>query len=383
MPYKILVISNYRSTQTVRPEAEVFIGLAKLGHQIDIMTYGDGEYVKIFKDAGIRVIDFHPKKKFSSSTVKFLRNWLIKEKYDFLHLFTSKAIINGLRASRNLPVKVILYRGYAGNVHWYDPTAYLKFLNPRVDKIICNSNAVNESLAKQLFFKKEKLVTILKGHHPSWYDNIGKMDLEKELNIPQNHFKIVCIANVRPVKGIPDLIKSTYFLQENIPIHLLLIGQGMDSKEMQDLINKSPIKNRIHILGPKNDPLNILAASNVLVLPSLKEGLPKVVIEAMSLGIPTISTDIPGIKDLVIHEENGLKVPVKSPRDMANAIIKLHKNPLTLEKMGRNAKKHMIDHLHIDKTIIKTIQMYRELSYPNQKYSDKTQETTRETELYT
>ncbi len=63
MPIKLLVISNYRSTVTVRPEAEIFIQLQQTSrYQITIMTYGDSPYAEKFRAAGIRVIDFHPEK---------------------------------------------------------------------------------------------------------------------------------------------------------------------------------------------------------------------------------------------------------------------------------------------------------------------------------
>ena len=133
MPIKVLAISDYREFHSVRPEAEIFIGLKKLGLDVHIMTYGDCEYAQRFRDAGIRVIDFHPQEKFNKDEQKFIRDTLVKEEYDIIHLFNSRAIIHGIRAAKGLKTKVVLYRGYSGNIHWYDPTAYLKFLHPRVE----------------------------------------------------------------------------------------------------------------------------------------------------------------------------------------------------------------------------------------------------------
>ncbi|MFT6174844.1 MAG: hypothetical protein ACJAY4_001066, partial [Cryomorphaceae bacterium] len=151
MPPKILVISNYRSTVTVRPEAEIFIGLAKKGWEIDVMTYGDSPYVKNFKEAGVNVIDFHPEKKFDPKAVEKIRKHLIDEKIDILQLYNSKASSNGIKATKGLDVKIVLYRGYQGNLHWYDPSLYTKYYHPRVDKIICNSIGVEEEFRKQTF----------------------------------------------------------------------------------------------------------------------------------------------------------------------------------------------------------------------------------------
>ncbi|HHM21025.1 MAG TPA: glycosyltransferase family 1 protein, partial [Bacteroidetes bacterium] len=81
---KILVISNYRETASVRPEAELFLGLKKSGVEVDIMTYGDAQYVEKFKSAGIRVIDFHPEKKLDKKEIKRIREELIEARPDIL-----------------------------------------------------------------------------------------------------------------------------------------------------------------------------------------------------------------------------------------------------------------------------------------------------------
>jgi hypothetical protein len=119
---KILVISDYRATVSVRPEAEAMIGLkTEFNYDITIMTFGDAPYVKRFKEAGIRVIDFHPIKKFSWKYIRTIRNELKEGDYDVLQLFNNKALINGQLSAIGLPVKVVAYRGYTGNIHWAGP----------------------------------------------------------------------------------------------------------------------------------------------------------------------------------------------------------------------------------------------------------------------
>src|SRR6056297_3271256 len=148
-PVKILVISNYRNTTSARPEAEIFIGLAEMGFEIEIMTYGDSPYAKKFDQAGIKVIDFHPENKFDSAAVAFIRDHLLAGEHDILQMFNSKAYFNGIRASKGLPVKVVMYRGTQANIHWYDLALYTKYFHPRVDKVICNSRSVEDEFNRQ------------------------------------------------------------------------------------------------------------------------------------------------------------------------------------------------------------------------------------------
>lgn len=155
---KVLVISSYEDVfNAVRPEGEIFIGLQKMGEvEIEVMTQGHTEYAQRFREAGIKVIDFQPKKKFDKTTVQFIRQILIEGKHQILHLFNNKAIVNGIRAAWDLPVKVVTYRGYLGNMEWYNPASYLTHLNPRIDKITAVSDAIRDDLRRQRWWSSRK-----------------------------------------------------------------------------------------------------------------------------------------------------------------------------------------------------------------------------------
>ncbi len=361
-PLKILVISNYRDYHTARPEAEIFIGLAKRGHQVHIMTYGDAKYANEFRAAGIKVIDFHPQKKFDKAEIAFIRAELIKEKHDIIHLFNGKSIINGIRAAKRLPVKVVLYRGYCGNIHWYDPTAYLKFLHPRVDGIFCNSIGVEKLIRSQLMFNKQKALTINKGHKTAWYDGYEPFDIKKALGLPNDAFMLVNVANNREMKGIPYLLKAMDQLPPEAPIHLLLVGRDMDTPDNLKLLEGSPNQHKVHFLGFREDALNVVAASDVFVLASLfGESITKSVIEAMSLGIAPIITDIPGNTELIEDNISGIRVPSRDASALNKAILELYNNRALCKELATNAKLHIENNLNTENTVAKTENWYYDL----------------------
>jgi glycosyltransferase involved in cell wall biosynthesis len=363
-PVKLLVISDYRSYNSSRPEAEAIIGLKKAGLDVTIMTFPEAAYVRRFEEAGIRVIPFHPQKKFDKNETAFIREELVKGKYDVLQLFNSKASINGIRAARKLPVKVVLYRGFTGHVNWYDPSAYLKYLHPRVDKIICLTDSVKRHIDRNPFFDNSKTVKILKGHSQEWYKNIKPAELSS-IDIPQQAFMVTTVGNVRPFKGIPYFIKASYELPVGLPIYFVMIGKGMDSPEMVKLISKSPYCNEFRALGFVNDPLPLVAASNALVLASLGgEAINKTVIEAMSLGIPAIITDIDGNKDLQFKGGEALVVPTKDPKAIADAIMRLYNEPKQAKKLGEMGKQHIIEHLNTKNTVQEMKKLYEALVNP-------------------
>ncbi|NPA44382.1 MAG: glycosyltransferase family 4 protein [Chlorobi bacterium] len=362
MPVKILVISNYTDTHTMRPEAEAFIKLKKVGFEITIMTKSGSYYFNKFKEEGINVIDFQPKKKNDKSEIKIIRDELLKGSYDIMHLFNNKAIVNGIAAAKKLPVKVVIYRGYTGNVNWWDPTAYTKVLHPRVDKITCLTDSVKNSIAKNLFFDKSKLITINKGHDVNWYNDIKVANLQ-ELGIPKDAFVVVNVANARRMKGTKYLLKSTYYLPKDANIHFLIVGRGRDTKKHIKIAENSPNKDKIHFLGFRKDALSIVKASNVFALSSIKgEAITKSVIEAMCIETTPVITDISGNVGLVINKESGMVVPMKNPKAMADAILYLYNNQEDCVQYGKNARKHIDKNFNIERTVKEASEFFNSIS---------------------
>ncbi len=361
MSLSVLVISDYRDTGSVRPEAELFIGLAKQGVKVTIMTYGQADYVPKFKAAGIKVIDFHPEKKFDRQEIGFIRNELRTGGHHVMHLFNGKAIVSGLQAAKGVKVKVVLYRGYTGNIHWYDPSAYFKYLSPRVDKVFCISDATRDLIKRNRIFGKDKPVTIHKGHNLEWYDGVQPANLS-DLGLPENAFVVTNVCNARPMKGIPFLLKSTNYLPVNLPIHYVLVGRNLDTPENRKILDSSPNKDKVHFPGFRRDVLNIVKASDAFVLSSLYgEATTKAVIEAMSLGICPLITDIPGNKGLVVDGECGLVFPSKDPKAIADAILEVYHSPDKRKLYAENARKQIQTKWNIKDTIRNTFELYASL----------------------
>lgn len=365
MPTKVLVISDYNDIHSCRPEAEIFVGLAKQNIEIEIMTAASSPYIERFESVGIRVIKSHIGKKFNKKEIAFIRKNLIEGKHDILHLFNSAAIVNGIRAAKHLPVKVVLYRGVPGHIHWYDPSLYFKYFHPRVNKIVCNAKNVEEVFHKQLFFDKSKTITINKGHMLEWYQDTKPIERE-ELGVADDDFIVVYIGNNRPVKGIPYLLDAFNYIPTELPIKLLVVGKNIDNEINQKIIESSPNKEKIFFLGFREDPLSVVASSDTLVLSSLFfESLTKSVIEAMSLSIPTIITDLPGNK-ILVGKNTTTVVPPGNAKAIAEAILDLYHKPNKRLEMGQNARKHIAENVSNTRSVLEMKKFYEELAAEKQ-----------------
>ncbi|HJR69521.1 MAG TPA: glycosyltransferase [Gammaproteobacteria bacterium] len=347
-----------------RPTAATFGGLARAGIDVTVVCPAGSELRGSLQEQGVRLLDVAVYKRGDAGAVRALRDELDQGRYDILHLFSNTALQNGLAASRGLPVKIVAYRGIVGNVSFFSPVSWLRFLNPRIDRIVCVADAVRDYfLAMRPAFLRipaERLVRIYKGHSLDWYRAVPA-DLAT-VGVPPGSFTIACVANYRPRKGIEVLVDAFGRLPDSTNPHLLLIGGGMDAPRLQRRIAASPAASRIHVLGYRKDAPALTAACDVFVLPSTKrEGLARSLIEAMAYGVAPVVTDCGGSPELVEHGESGLVVPVADAAALAAAIRMLHDDEALRARLGAGARDRIRTAFRIEDTIAKTLELYRSI----------------------
>lgn len=358
----ILIFSSYKDAwNSVRPEAEMFIEMSRLGHNITIVTQGDADYVSRFIDCGIKIINCYPKKKICLSAIKVLRTELKSKTYDIVYAMNSKTIPNAAFACIGFKkTRLVTYRGTVGGLYRHDPSAYLTHLHPRVNGISCVAQAVADDVKKRVWKIKENVKAIYKGHDMSWYQ-AQPADLT-QLGIPKDSIIVICIANARPSKGVHILLDSMRQLVDIPNLHLALVGRDMDTPENLLLSEKSGMAKRIHFLGYRKDVPELLAASDIQIQPSISgEGLPKTIIEAMAMGVPSIVTTTGGGKELLLDGESGFVVPVKDSTAIAEKIRFLSQNKTKRIEMGEKAKGRIRDEFSTQATAEQHISFFKSL----------------------
>lgn len=347
-----------------RPETGLFIALHRAGVRVKVLGWADSPYAAWLADAGVLFEPLVLLGKRDRSGIESIR-WHIDDfRPDILHLMRKRAIFNGLAAAKGRSVRIVLYRGIVGNISMMNPLDWMSFLNPRVDRIVCVAEAVRQRFLElgigPLRIPPEKLVTIYKGHDLGWY-RAAPLDLAT-VGVPRGAFVVTCAAQVRPRKGIPVLIRAMAHLPSSLPIHVVLVGGGMTSPALARLIRRSPYRDRFHVLGFRDDAPQILAASDVSVLPSLRrEGLPRAVIESMAYGTPVIVSDAGGNPELVEHERSGLVVPAGDAEALGAAILRLYVDREFRAELGRNARRRIATSFTVERTAAETLAMYEEL----------------------
>ena len=361
---QILAISMpFRSLAAIRPEAEMLIGLHRGGDPVTLMTGLDTVYADRYSAAGVRLIEGVPRGRIDPRFMRQVRRLLRETPFDIVYLFNNMAICNTAFAAIGLPPVLVTYRGQTDNIHRFDPGSRLTHLHPRIDAICCVSNAVRDGLRRHVRHP-DRVDTIYTGHDLAWYDETPT-ELET-CGIPRGAFTVGCVANDRPRKGVPVLIEALHRLPVELPIHLLLVGQGMDRDQLARHIHAGPAAARIHCLGFRPDAPSLVAACSCSVLPALKrEGLPKTVIESMAYGVVPIVTDTGGSAELVTDHECGFVVPPGDSGAIANAILEVWRDPDSAARMGQAARRRLADHFSLRGTIEQTRRWFAELDAAN------------------
>jgi glycosyltransferase involved in cell wall biosynthesis len=149
------------------------------------------------------------------------------------------------------------------------------------------------------------------------------------------------VARISPQKGLPYLVQAMSHVRSVLPdAQLLIVGKGEKTDELRAQIAELGLENCITLLGARTDVMDIVDSLNVFVLPSLWEGLPTVVLEAMLLETPVVATDVPGTRDLILDGQTGLLVPARDPDALAKAMIQQYVEQQRAVEMAQNAMQH-------------------------------------------
>ena len=347
------------SFNSIRPEAEIYVSLAKAGHNVTVMTNKESKYIQRYLENNVKVIETEHKKKIDFKIIKKVKEVIKEAQIDIVFATSSRTIPNAIFACIGTKVQLVAYRGTTGGMYRHDPSAYINILNPRVDAVICVAEAIKTHLKKQVFTSSKKIVTIQKGHDESWY-NQNSLDL-KEFGTNTDNFNIVCVANVRPHKGLIYAIEATKYLSDIKDLHLLLIGSKMSEEPYLSAIENSGMKDRIHLTGYRHDVPDIIAACDLLIQPSIREGLPRVALESIASGTPIVASNNEGNMEVVDDGFNGYLVPIKDSKAIAQKIRKLYNEPEKLQELSNNCIHKIQNEMSHQTTVKKYIEFFESL----------------------
>ena len=289
-----------------------------------------------------------------------------RERPDLVHHIAMKPIFLGTLAARlvrirriiNAPVGmgfVYTSKGLLAKVlrplFWF---LMHTLLNPRGSKVILENADDCAALVKN-HYVREQDICLIRG---------AGVDIDKFKPAIRTHNGIIVMLVARLLwdKGVGEFVDAARLLRINNPhVRFVLVGSP-DSQNPanipQDQLDTWRAQGDVELWGYQENMPEIWARADIACLPSYREGLPKSLIEALATGLPCVTTDVPGCREVVAPGVNGLLVPARELGPLVCALQSLIDNPALREEMGRNGRKRAVAEFSSDRVIKETLSVY-------------------------
>ena len=358
-PLRVLWITSHTGTpDSVRPDVELARGLAAAGVDIKVIAPEGSHCAKAVERAGLPLVATLPRRSLRSGVGPWLSDGCQRERIELVHMFDRLAVAAALPQLRELPLAMVMRHDRTGGVQRWNPFARLTQLNPRIDCVVCTSDAAREELARRR--DPASVVTIHPGHELAWCQ-APPATLE-EFGVPRDAFPVAVVANYRPRKGIEYVVEAAQWLPAGAPIHFLLVGAGLENRAVLERIARSPFRPNFHVLGHRDDAARITAACAVAVRGALgREGIPQTIVESMACGVPPVITDVGGARELIAQGESGIIVRRRSARAIGEALAWLYEHPAERRAMGQAARARIGAEFTLQRAVAQHLALYRAL----------------------
>lgn len=333
----------------------------------EVLYYSDSrddEGFKLYTKAGIKYARIPRNKK---RPIKFLRDLaaaIKARKPDIVQCWLSSGSICGRLAAILAGHKkiIVTYRG--GQLGHPLFTRCLEFFTGNKVYHLANSNACANMTAKRTGIAPAKYDVIYNGVDIKRFTvEPIREQLKKQYNIPDDAKIVTMVGRLTASKNYPMLLRlAQKAKQENLNCHFLIVGHGEREQDLKDLVFQLDLNDIIHFLGLRHDVPAILKSSDIFCYTTLFEGFPNALLEAMTAGLPIITTDFDGVKELIQDGINGKIVNVNDIEKAYAALKYYIGNDEVMKKYGLNCQEKVFNDFTISKMVERTILYYEKIS---------------------
>ena len=315
--------------------------LTKKGHDIHIITWLDEG---LPKESDIEGFHVH---RVCGKNIRFLTPLLFwfkiflclrRVKPDIVHVQNSGMGIPAYFSKKLLQIPYIIYgRGSDFRFPWISKMGIMQLSIRNADAIIALTQDMKVKM--ESFYKGEIKVI------PNGIELERFIKKEKLTNKIKQNKTIIYVGSLISLKGVNYLIKAIDIVNKKYKnIRLLIIGEGEDRIILENMVKDLQLDNVVKFTGliPNTELPNYLQMGDIFVLPSLSEGFPNVLLEAMAAGLPIISTNVCGLSEIIKDGENGYLVDPRNHEILAEKILFLVQNPKIQERISNNNLKEIM-----------------------------------------
>lgn len=336
-------------------------GLAERGHEVTLACNTGSALEEKAKAAGLTVYPIQMRGQWDLGAILALRNLLKKERFHVINTHKPLAHTLILLASVGLDIPIIATRHVSFRLRRH-PLRRLKWVWA-VTGWIAASEAVKQSLIAS-GIPKERITVIYAGVDLERFHSRVQGDrIRTEFHIEPEALVVGQVGDLRPWKGYADFIRAARLILDEMPMtRFLAVGRkGEEYRSLQKLAGALGISESIYFTGFRSDIEECYAAMNVCVSASTAgEAAPYALKEPLAMGIPVVATRAGGSHEVVIDGETGIQVPPCDPKALAEAILRLLKDPDLRKGLGQNGRQSIEKRFSINEVITQTEVVYQE-----------------------
>ena len=357
------------------------LGHREAGQECELVTGPspgrEGELLKQSVDTGLKVTVF-PELVRELSPAKDLKAYFRLKRYfeenrfDVVHTHSSKAGIIGRFAARaaKIPVVVHTVHGQAFHPHerWYRNFLYIlleRLAAGKCDRIYAVAQAMIDQCVAARVAKREKYKVVYSGMDTTRFAAAKRdAELRKRLGIPENARTIVTVARLFPLKGYEFVLPAAEQLIAKYPdTHILVVGDGPMHDELLSKIAAAGLTEHFHFAGlvPPDKVADYLAQGELLWHLSLREGLPRAVVQALACGIPAVGFALDGTPEVLENGKTGFAVTPESVDAVVEATTLCWDDEALRVQMGAEGKRRVLEQFDWRRMAKILLEEYREL----------------------
>jgi len=329
--------------------------LRRSGRFQELITHELADRVRIYKADGY---DWLP----AGRIMTFLKN----ENFDLIHAFGFRSdLLCRMLSYTNVQTKICstIPNPDLPNL-WFKKIAS-RWISQIVSVYWADCHYRSQVGTSRLFIPPQKVKVIYPGvscdlmHEP-----VDSTRIRSELHIPVDAPFLCSLGNLRSIKGHPSIIEASRSILKEFPQAVfVMIGEDWTNGKIVSLAKRLNVIDQFRFIGFHDDPIRILRVANLLLHPSVSEGLPRAILEAMSIGLPVIASEVGGIPEVIENGVNGFLIAQGDIKSLAEKTKELLSNPALCKQLAKNAQHTIRERFSLKSMIFNFESLYRELCF--------------------
>jgi glycosyltransferase involved in cell wall biosynthesis len=337
-----------------------------------VATAPTGRYAEMLRSLGVRLIPLAMNNRFDMRIPYRLARVVREDSVTILHSHGGgRADFFVYLASKlvNIPVKITTVANLVER--WFEINPLQLYVYKRLqrktekifDQFICVSDYLADYLIQQRGLDRTKVKTIYNGVDLDYFKATPESPpIKNEFPRKGEQILIGAIGRLVAEKGLEYLLEGIPDVLKRFPqAKVLLVGDGPLKAHLERRVISLGLKERIIFTGFRSDIREILSCLDILILPSLLEGFPMIILEAMAMAKTIIASDIPGIREQIKDGTSGILVPAKDSKALAAAILRILASNRAAENISLAARQTVEEKFSIEKMVMETERLYLSL----------------------